>query len=246
MKKIILNKELENQICEYYSNNHSLRETSSFFNLNRNIILKTLQNNNIKQRSKDETKQIELRNRVANCRERCGVDFYMQTQDYVDKVKRTNKVKYGTDWQISSKQTQDRANKTKLDRYKDISYNNRPDAQKTCLKKYGAPNYISSDDFKSKSALRHQQLYDTDNYFKTSEFKAFYQKNKDIIKNKEYETKRKRGTFNASKPEDIYYSHLVEKYGADDVIRQYKDERYPFACDFYIKSKDTFIELNLN
>ena len=30
------------------------------------------------------------------------------------------------------------------------------------------------------------------------------------------------------------------------MLRQYRDERYPFACDFYIKSEDLFIELNLN
>ena len=40
---------------------------------------------------------------------------------------------------------------------------------------------------------------------------------------------------------------LVEYYGADDVITQYSaDKRYPFNCDFYIKSKDLFIELNLS
>lgn len=114
------------------------------------------------------------------------------------------------------------------------------------MKKYGVPNYIESNDFKNKSKLKNQQLYGTDNYFKTSEFKIFYQKNKAAIKNKEYETKRENGTFNTSKPEDGYYSYLAEKYGADDVIRQYKDERYPFACDFYVKSKDLFIELNLS
>ena len=29
-----------------------------------------------------------------------------------------------------------------------------------------------------------------------------------------------------------------------DVITQYKDARYPFACDFYIPSLDLFIECN--
>ena len=30
----------------------------------------------------------------------------------------------------------------------------------------------------------------------------------------------------------------------DDVVRQYKEERYPFRCDFYVISEDLFIELN--
>ena len=63
---------------------------------------------------------------------------------------------------------------------------------------------------------------------------------------KQYETKKRNKSFNSSSIEDNYYDQLVEKYGKDDVIRQYSDERYPFACDFYIKSLDLFIELNLH
>ena len=41
---------------------------------------------------------------------------------------------------------------------------------------------------------------------------------------------------------------LVERFGADDVYYQYgihpSDDRYPYNCDFYIKSQDLFIELN--
>ena len=46
-----------------------------------------------------------------------------------------------------------------------------------------------------------------------------------------------------SDDEDAIYDMLVEKYGKSDVERQYKDEdRYPYECDFYIKSEDLFIE----
>ena len=36
---------------------------------------------------------------------------------------------------------------------------------------------------------------------------------------------------------------LCDKYDSSDIIRQYSENRYPFNCDFYIKSIDTFIEL---
>lgn len=62
---------------------------------------------------------------------------------------------------------------------------------------------------------------------------------------KSFETKLRNHSFNTSSPEDKYYSYLCEKYGDEDVVRQYSEERYPFACDFYIKSLDLFIELNL-
>ena len=45
---------------------------------------------------------------------------------------------------------------------------------------------------------------------------------------------RANNTFNTSRPEEEYYQKLVNKYGVDDVVRWYSDERYPFACDFYI------------
>lgn len=55
---------------------------------------------------------------------------------------------------------------------------------------------------------------------------------------------RNNNSFNRSIAEDNYYKELVRKYGESDVIRWYSDERYPFVCDFYIPSKDLFIELN--
>ncbi|MBO5435604.1 hypothetical protein J6A31_07410 [bacterium] len=58
------------------------------------------------------------------------------------------------------------------------------------------------------------------------------------------DTKRKNKTWRTSKPEEIMHKMLVEKFGETDVIRQYKEKRYQFHCDFYIKSLDLFIELN--
>lgn len=57
-------------------------------------------------------------------------------------------------------------------------------------------------------------------------------------------TKAKNNSFHTSKIEDTFYTTFVEKYGFENVIRQYQDERYPFSCDFYIKSEDLFIEIN--
>lgn len=66
----------------------------------------------------------------------------------------------------------------------------------------------------------------------------------DIVK-KNWQTRRRNGTFNTSKPEKTLYLLLCDVFGADDVVVQYvDDERYPFHCDFYVKSLDLFIELN--
>jgi hypothetical protein len=50
-------------------------------------------------------------------------------------------------------------------------------------------------------------------------------------------------SFRISKQEDKMWEILKEKF--INVIRQYREDRYPFACDFYIPEKDLFIELNL-
>ena len=94
-------------------------------------------------------------------------------------------------------------------------------SKQTMLEKYGAPCSMQSDEIKSK--------YD---------FNA--------INSKGNETKRKNGTFNTSKPEDVAYELLCRKFGSNDVIRQYKSEAYPFNCDFYIKSFDLYMECNFS
>lgn len=57
-------------------------------------------------------------------------------------------------------------------------------------------------------------------------------------------TKRRNGTLNTSKPEEQMYKYLVRLFGESDVLRNYKSDKYPFLCDFYIPSRDLYIELN--
>ena len=64
---------------------------------------------------------------------------------------------------------------------------------------------------------------------------------------KNYETKKKNGTLWTSTFEDESYKELCISYGKFNIKHQYVDEeRYPFFCDFYIKSLDLFIELNMH
>ena len=56
------------------------------------------------------------------------------------------------------------------------------------------------------------------------------------------ETKLKNNTFKKSKAEDDFYNKLKLFFDKDDIIRGYVEQRYPFNCDFYVKSKDLFIE----
>lgn len=56
--------------------------------------------------------------------------------------------------------------------------------------------------------------------------------------------KRLNKSFNTSKPEDALHTLLVEHFGPGDVLTQYRDDRYPYRCDFYVPPRDLFVELN--
>ena len=66
-----------------------------------------------------------------------------------------------------------------------------------------------------------------------------FKRNPEILQ-KRYNTLQKNNSFNTSKFEEEAYKLLVDKFG--DVKRQYKSEKYPFSCDFYIPSLDLYIE----
>ena len=67
---------------------------------------------------------------------------------------------------------------------------------------------------------------------------------------KRYMTQLENGTLGKNKDsnaEKNYYEYLLTIYDESDIIKQYYDkERYPFKCDFYIKSEDLFIEVHGN
>lgn len=51
------------------------------------------------------------------------------------------------------------------------------------------------------------------------------------------------GTTKQSKSEnDFYHKLLILGFDKDDIIHHYMSDKYPFNCDFYIKSKDLYIE----
>ena len=136
-----------------------------------------------------------------------------------------------------SKTTKEKRQETSLNRYGDKYYNNPSQATATCIERYGTGR-------NNKKAEQTMLLrYGVKSYLASDEINAL--RNNDDIQCKIQKTKRINRTFNTSKPEEEYYTYLCERYDVTNVYRQYKDLRYPYNCDFYIKSEDLFIELNL-
>ena len=95
--------------------------------------------------------------------------------------------------------------------------------RETMLRKYGVDNIMKNLDIRKKHKL---VLSDPE------------------VQQKIVDTKRRNKSFNTSKAEKVIKENLIQLFGSKDVVYQYSDERYPFNCDFYIKSRDLWIEVN--
>ena len=106
--------------------------------------------------------------------------------------------------------------------------------RQTCLNKYGVSCSFLLPEVREKanSIEAKQKRKETISKRTKEEWEAYH--------NKRYETMKKNKSFNKSSQENEIYFLLKEKF--QNIIRQYKEERYPFSCDFYIPNLDLFIE----
>ena len=181
-----------------------------------------------------------------------GVSSTNQLQFVKDKKKETCQKNFGVENPSQSKKVQQKKIETFLSRYSKTSYNNPEQTKKTCLKRYGVSNCSKVADFVEKKKKTCLERYGSENFMKSKFGKSKHRKNflskygvsnpskLDVIKEKKYQTKKKNHTFNSSKIELEILTLLKTKF--PDVKSQYKDPRYPFACDFYIPSLDLFLE----
>ena len=102
---------------------------------------------------------------------------------------------------------------------------------------YGCEYAVQSEIVKNKIKQKNLEIYGVEHPMKLDWYKNKINK---IV----YESKKKNHTFNSSMDEERGYKLLYNKFGFCNVKRQYRTELYPFACDFYIKSLDLYIEFN--
>lgn len=209
----------------------------------------------------------------ATSLERYGAESYIQSEagraqaskymkehgkEIALKSRETMRERYGVD---NHAQTKERR-KTQSERMKKCGKEIYPKMQKTMEERYGVPYYSQTEAFRKAMSERMKkhakeyrqkaiqtclQKYGVDFYVKTDEAR---QAQSERMLNKEYnnriiQSKKENGTLNTSNGELVLYEMLIEHFDENDVIFQYNsDYRYPFSCDFYIKSRDMFIELN--
>lgn len=127
--------------------------------------------------------------------------------------------RYGVDNILDVPGARTRQRETMLERYGvDNPAKNREIRDRislTNLQRYGGPSPMASESVRAKNALTRQQKQSVRTCLATED------------------------------PMKVLYARLVETFGEGDVERGYRDEeRYPYACDFHIASRDLFIEVN--
>lgn len=123
----------------------------------------------------------------------------------------------------------------------------------TNIMKYGAENAMQNDDIKKKLAVTNNAKYGGDSPFCSKQVRDKASESKlSHVRDSMNEFQRtgvvSKAVFKQSPSEMIVFYELIGRFGKKDVYYQYGihpyDARYPFSCDFYIKSLDLFIEIN--
>jgi len=225
---------IDDLVQYYITENHSAKETVKHFNI-------TLGNLTVFQNHYGIRKPKNLC-QVHN-KKTCLAKYGDPNYNNKDQGKKTCLEKYGVENPFQAEQFKEKAEQTKVDRYNNPHYVNPGKAKETCLEKYGVTSVNKLDlikERKKESCLEH---YGVEYPMQSDIVKAKYDFKQ--ISEKVFETKKQNGTTNTSKIQANTVSVLKEIYGADDILTEYKEERYPYHCDIYIKSLDQFIELNL-
>ena len=258
------------EIIDFYCKPNSLKETVRKFNLGNRYILKCLLKEfNIPEHSKELVFILRKRKIQETLKEKYGKDItstlqlpevkekiektnlskygkksFTQTEEYLEKSKQTNLNKFGVENIMYRKDLKDKCLNSQKERFGGIGFASKEIADKIKAKtqiKFGVDNPLKSPEIKEKIKLGYLNKFGVDSYSKTKEF--LY---------KIYKTKKRNHTFNTSKTEQIFKQLAEQIFGSDNVIKEYNtkvyehSDRYPFNCDFYIKSLDLFIELNIN
>lgn len=201
-------------------------------------------NNSYKSCCPEHSKEFRIKNSKIKTLLKHGVEYNLQNKET---LKKTQEHWGESKTPFISEEVRNKSKQTMLKRY---GKDNAMKVKKFCDKSRETRRKIYGSEFANseKAKLTLQSKYGVSYFSQSEKFKKLWPKNggdenfNNIIREKEYRTKKKNNSFPTSKPEKRILCYLIEIFGSADILTQYKSERYPFKCDFYIKSKDLFIE----
>lgn len=194
------------------------------------------------------------------CKERYGTEWATSQKSIQKKIETTNLNRYGVARPIQSSEIYDKMTDTVVARYgvENVGQASeiRAKMKDTCYARYGSSEILSVPSvrkkIKSTNVVRYggiapmcsqsvrDKMRDT---VRTKYGVDSIMQCPDVLY-KIRNTKAARGVFHTSAIEEDLFVRLCCYFGEDDVQRQYHSDVYPFACDFYIKSRNMYIELN--
>lgn len=163
------------------------------------------------------------------CLMKYGVEYTFQSDNNKEKTKVTNLNKYGVAYITQLDSFKEKAKKSKKDKYGSETYNNPEKIKQTFMTNYGVENPGQVDAVKAKIRATNLKRYGYINAMQNP-----------IIMQRSNDRRKELKTYSKSKEEDVVFQLLSNKF--KKVERQYRSEKYPFACDFYIPEKDLYIE----
>lgn len=198
--------------------------------------------------------------RVQTFIEHYGVDNPMKCDEVINKAKATNLQRYGFENPRQSPEI-DRKIRETCERRFGVPYAAMSDEVKirrikSFLEKYGVDNPMKCREIVERAILTNLNRYGVENPMNCPEVQEricqtcikrygvrYAMQNPGIVQ-KNLDTKRENNTLNTSQSEERLYFLLCQKFGEFDICRQYSSEFYPYLCDFYVISRDLYIELN--
>ena len=226
------------EIIKYYiEENHSKIETNQHFGINNTTLIRIFKHYGVK-----KPKLLSYEHNKKTNLERYGDPNYNNMEQY----KKTCLEKYGVDNYFKDVE---RMKQVYLNKFGVINPNKLTSVvekrKKTNLERYGVESYSQTAEYREKTIATLTKHYGEG---VTAPMKSEVVKSKYNFKKnaeKAFDTKLKNGTTNTSKPEKEMKEFLVNIFGEQDILCQYKNELYPYHCDFYIKSLNMYVELNL-
>lgn len=174
---------------------------------------------------------------VEHNREKYGVNNVMQVPEIQERLRQSNLDKYGVACNFQLDSVREKIKATNTERYGGnspmCSSEIRQKAADTMMELYGVEHALCSDDLKEKARNTVREHYGVYNPMYNAD-----------IKYSVTDSKRENNTFHTSEPEEKLYQMLCDRFGEKDILRQAVSGDYPYACDFYVKSRHLYIELN--
>ena len=186
----------------------------------------------------EEKKQLKVQRRKQTCKEQYGDENYTNREQAIE----TCKERYdGAINVFQVKEIKDKCSDTKLLKYGNTHYNNAKKISQTYSNK--PQNEIDLKTEQQRISYKEKTGFDFPMQNPVVKKKFSDKIQETLIKINA--TKKKRGTFNSSSSEKLIFEHLCKLF-PNDVEQQYLSDKYPFNCDFYIKSLDLYIECNFH